>query len=192
MLTLAMCPHQHKHKGRLLPSQCSTEDVYPMPPHMEDSIYCDSGGITVCGKCQSSGACCNGGGRRSHAGCCPDLQRAGLRAERGLAGSPAMTEGSRLEHQPAGVRTFCKIPSFQRCVGMCPSDVTVRCCQLVLQAVRQPGLPGSAEPGLAVTDWGLRGSQGLWTLVVELQDGAQALGESELWCPGETTLSMDP
>lgn len=70
--------------------------------------------------------------------------------------------------------------------------MTVRCCQLVLQAVRQPGLLGSAEPGLAVTDWGLGGSQSLWTPVVELRDGARALGESELWCPGESTFGKDP
>lgn len=48
-------------------------------------------------------------------------------------------------------------------MGTCPSDMTVRCCQLVLQAVRQPGLLGSAEPRLAAAHWGLGGS---WDLVV--------------------------
>lgn len=58
----------------------------------------------VCGKRQSSGACCDGGGRGSRAGGCPDPQRAGLRAEQGLAGSPAVREFSRPEHPSAGVR----------------------------------------------------------------------------------------
>lgn len=40
----------------------------------------------------------------------PDSQQAGLRAEQGLA---AMTEVSRLEHQSAGVKTFCRTHSFQ-------------------------------------------------------------------------------
>ena len=74
MLTLAMYPHQHKHKGHQLPSQYSTENVSPTPPHIDDSIHCDSGGIAVCGKRQSSGACCDDGGRGSCAGGCPDPQ----------------------------------------------------------------------------------------------------------------------
>lgn len=43
----------------------------------------------------------------------PGSQQAGLRAEQELAASLAMTEVSRLEHQPAGVETFCKMHSFQ-------------------------------------------------------------------------------
>lgn len=58
--------------------------------------------------------------------------------------------------------------------------------------MRQPGLLGSAEPGLSMIQWGLGGFQGLQTSVAELYDGAQSLREPELWCLGETSLSMDP
>lgn len=83
-------------------------------------------------------------------------------------------------------------------MGTCPSDVTVRCCQLVLQAVRQPGLLGSAEPRLAAADWGLGGS---WDLVVLrtwwLSGFVDACCRAARWSPGsggvrETTLSTDP
>lgn len=103
MLTLVMSPHQHKHQGCQLPSQYPTENVSPTPSHVDDSIYCLSGAILVCGKRQGSGVCWDGGGC---AGGCPDPRCAGLRAEQGLAGNLVKIELSRLEHQSAGVRIF--------------------------------------------------------------------------------------